>query len=147
MDATHRICLLIDKVSTNCGKLDFRTAEQLLRELRDWTQQLPDELRTFNPVAATSTGNLHSKSECLGGATHVACSYYFAIILITRQFFISHLVNNLRLKDQVRLDQIADSAQHAKLAQTCLQSAVHMAGLCMEAIKSTLLHENMTILM
>jgi hypothetical protein len=155
LNSTYQVCMLIDSIQhqvCNGTTIEFSVAEQFLEQLRQWSQNLPNELRCFNVGDTTASSNSQDR-ELVIGATHVACSYYFAVILITRPFFILHLMSKLRGRDvdnfQFRpTDQQApaDTRRNAKLAEACLESAVYMAQLCAKAADSGLLHDNMCML-
>ncbi|CAI7665964.1 unnamed protein product [Penicillium glandicola] len=83
---------------------------------------------------------------------HVACSYHFAVILVTRPFLISALsVRLARLHHSLSAgdpsEEVPEEDQaHSRLAAACIDSAVYMLQTCLEVHKSGLLLRNMCIL-
>lgn len=122
------------------------TANALLERLNRWSKQLPDPLRTtyqnkdFNSVQQHSIGNLH-----------VACSYHFAVILVTRPFLTSTLgVRLARLHQNHSIDSreamLEEDPAISRLATACIDSAIYMLQACSEVDQSSLLLRSMGIL-
>jgi hypothetical protein len=132
-------CLYSDKAAST------ETADSLLAKLNRWRDHLPESLRTSSeneePMAA---------QERIIGNMHVACSYHFAVILVTRPFLISTLSVRLarlhRTLSGAAIDTPEEDPAHSRLAAACIDSAVYMLQTCMEVHQSGLLLRNMGIL-
>jgi hypothetical protein len=108
--------------------LDSAAAESFLSRLRQWNEtSLPPELRDCNPL----------DRELFIGAAHVACTYYFTIILVTRPFLITHLLTQIRRKRRPSVEP-ADTARIPDLAQACVDAAVYTVA----AVESALIASN-----
>jgi hypothetical protein len=82
---------------------------------------------------------------------HVACSYHFAVILVTRPFLISTLsVRLARLHQAFSSDGASETLEedpaHSRLAAACIDSAVYMLQTCKEIHQSELLLRQMCLL-
>jgi hypothetical protein len=147
LDATYRVCAIIDDLQQEFAKggiNDLQSAEDYLQRLRSWSQSVPPELRQFN-----STNAVNTDSEHVVGAVHISCNYYFAVILVTRPFLISHLMSKLRGSGTATpraAAQSSDSDKVAKLANACLNSAIFMAQTGFQAMESGYLLGNMCLL-
>jgi len=123
------------------------TADSVLTKLNRWSDHLPDSLRS-----STSSENEESitAQERIIGNMHVACSYHFAVILVTRPFLISTLSIRLARLHQtlsgVAIDTLEEDPAHSRLAAACVDSAVYMLQTCTEIHESELLLRNMAIL-
>ncbi|KAJ5584812.1 uncharacterized protein N7459_004612 [Penicillium hispanicum] len=123
------------------------TANLLIAKLKRWSEHLPESLRTSVP----DKHDLDVAQERIIGNMHVACSYHFAVILVTRPFLISTLsVRLARLHQSLSIGGTGDSpeedAAHSRLAAACIDSAVYMLQTCLEVHQSELLLRNMGIL-
>lgn len=127
----------------NGTNVNTTTAEKFLKRLRDWNSTLPPELRHFAGMKETTLGP--PDREMFIGATHVACTYYFTIILVTRPFLISHLVSQIRRRRRPSIER-SEPSHISDLAQACLDSAMFMSKLGFVAINSTILSNNMCLL-
>ncbi|RAL05361.1 Zn(II)2Cys6 transcription factor [Aspergillus ibericus CBS 121593] len=122
-------------------------AESLLAKLKQWSNGLPGPLveppdLNFDDPAARRhiIGNLH-----------IACTYHFAVIIVTRPFLISVLgVRLARLHggsvDRLSDDSLHEEPAHSNLAIACTDSALYMIQTCSEVHRSGLLLGNMCIL-
>ncbi|KAF7548329.1 hypothetical protein G7046_g8709 [Stylonectria norvegica] len=128
-------CLNIESIiqSLRAGHmLHVPTAECLLEQLRNWTENLRGPVRLFT---FSQTAELTSRDrQALIGHLHLSCVYYFAVMLITRPFLIAYLMSRLRGKGP---DHLIDDPEEAtdiniknnkvsKLAQVCVSSATRM---------------------
>lgn len=149
--AVFTICshiIELEQQLVGSGKqIDSTAAEGFLRRLRQWNDTLSHELRHFASLKNTTLGP--SDRELFIGSVHVACTYYFTIILVTRPFIISHLISQLRRRrpparrpsaDKVETSHVSD------LAQACLDAAMYMAKTGFMAINSLILSNNMCLL-
>lgn len=85
---------------------------------------------------------------------HVAGTYYFGIILVTRQFLIQHIVPQLRGQSARRKTSHGlgdglggdESETIAELSRACIEAATYMAQMCREAVDANVLLGNMCII-
>lgn len=149
--ASYRMCLIVDEIITklyNEKAASADVAESLLAKLSRWRDQLPESLLT-----PPSEQDRHVAQEQIIGSLHVACSYHFAVILVTRPFLVSTLgVRLARLHqdlsespEQSTFRSEKDQA-HFKLSVACVDSALYMIQTCQEVHQSDLLLDNMCIL-
>lgn len=121
------------------------TANGLLERLNRWSEQLPDSLRT-----PSQSGDSNAAQEHSIGNLHVACSYHFAVILVTRPFLISTLSVRLARLHSHSNDEIETALKEdpasSRLATACMDSAVYMLQTCSEVHQSDFLLRNMGIL-
>ncbi|KAJ9136596.1 putative C6 transcription factor [Pleurostoma richardsiae] len=125
-----RACTLLEEIVQKLSRghmMDVSVAETLLDKLREWSTGLPPAVRQFSVTGGTSPD-----WEMLVGNMHVACVYYFAVILVTRPFLIAHLMSSLRSRSTGQTSSMADERAEmvARLAQVCLGSAMYMADTC-----------------
>ncbi|KAJ5674324.1 uncharacterized protein N7477_004258 [Penicillium maclennaniae] len=146
--ASYQLSLLLDEI-ISClyseKAASTETADLLLAKLNRWSDHLPNSLRTSSeneePIMA---------QERIIGNMHVACSYHFAVILVTRPFLISTLSVRLARLHQtlsgVAIDAPEEDPAHSRLAAACTDSAVYMLQTCIEIHQSELLLRNMGIM-
>ncbi|CDM37991.1 transcriptional regulator family: Fungal Specific TF [Penicillium roqueforti] len=148
--ASYQLSLILDKI-INCLYSDkaasAQQADLLLCKLNGWGEYLPSSLRT------SSLGHQDQSTfqEHTIGNMHVACSYHFAVILVTRPFLVSALsVRLARLHQSLSTGDPSEVPEedpaHSRLAAACIDSAVYMLQTCLEVHKSGLLLRNMCIL-
>lgn len=153
VNATYEMCALIDALEQDIWKgntINSTSAEAFLHELRQWSRQLPVELRRFT-AENMAISNPSDREQTIGGA-HVACNYYFGAILATRPFLTSHLL--LKLAERGVGLQESDKPnvtpeerlKIANLAQVCLDAATYMAKLVRRAMDAGLLLGNMCLI-
>lgn len=150
------------------------TAENFLQMLREWSQALPSALRRGPPREERARGdggmdepNRRDREACVGNI-HVACTYYFGVILTTRHFLIQHTMPLLRRKPAHQQSGAStpsvasgggwdgkqghattpssSSAKVSEMAHVCIDAAVYMAQMCAEASDGGILLGNMCIL-
>lgn len=172
IDASYEVCRLIDEVDAELfksNKVAVGPSENNLKRLRQWGQQLPPELRRFSmtenkaPRDSIDPGLSPSASERerVIGAVHVASSYYFAVILGTRPFLISHVMSRLDAyranpqstakrrsfgEREEKQRNNSDAAKIRMLAQACVESSACMTQLCAKAVQNDLLYDNMCMI-
>lgn len=171
IDASYEVCRIIDEVDAQLYKSNrvaIGPSEDSLQRLRQWGQQLPPELRRFsvneNRAPRDSIDRSFTTSlehERVIGAVHVACSYYFAVILGTRPFLISHVMSQLQThrvstpstirttnhhNQEQKRRQNPDAAKIRLLAQACVESSALMTQLCAKAVQNDLLYDNMCMI-
>lgn len=129
-------CILIERIVQSLRKgsmLHVPTAEDLLDQLRQWTQSLPATVRQFS--LSQSTRMESADRQALIGSVHISCVYYFAVILITRPFLIAYLMSRLRGRAPDHLINDPDEASDMRIknnkvsrfAQVCVSAATYMA--------------------
>ncbi|KAL1307027.1 hypothetical protein AAFC00_005652 [Neodothiora populina] len=148
-DATFDACVLLETMVQDLGKngsVDVDYAELFLRQLGVWSASLPKELREFrSPDVAVDPVS----QELVIGGLHNACVYYFAVMLVTRPFFISHSISLIAARGPHNSDPGRggeEESRKAKLAQACVDAATFMARICHDASESGLFLKNMCIL-
>lgn len=111
--------------------IDVATAEELLQNLRLWSQNLPACLRRFSCNNDAPLRSVDRQSFL--GRAHVSGVYYFSVILITRPFLIRHLMAKLR-RNSGHETHITTNPKEAGLAQVCMSSAIYMGELCRKTV-------------
>jgi len=122
--------------------------ESLARELQAATSSIPPELRTV--TAAESPEQRHVIRNA-----HVACSYYFSMMILTRPFLISCIQQKCgRAGDKSRADvpltEGEDSPLSPEITQGALasiDSAIHVTQLIHELLTTHMLFNNMVLIM
>lgn len=146
--ASYRMSLILDEIITRLygeKSASAEAAESLLGRLNQWSQSLPNSL-----LASPASGRCEPRAQGhILGSFNVACSYHFAVIVVTRPFLISSL--SLRLaRTRETVDDPSQIPQeepaHSRLATACIDSATYMMQTCMEVHHSQLLLGNMCIL-
>lgn len=150
VSAAYNGSLLLEDIVQDLKKannsFDATTAEAFLQRLRQWIQGLPRDFRQIS-----FDDELEVTRETAVGNIHVSCIYYFAVILTTRSFLISHLMS--RLKESAIVTPEATSPTTAgtqrmspQLAHVCISAATYMANMCEKALLSGLFLRNMCIM-
>ena len=167
LTANYDLCSTIEVISrtltrTDCA-LDEPTVENYLKELQDWSRALPGKLR--QSIQRESRGGVPEwkhREETIGNV-HVACGYYFAVILLTRPFLVATVVPKVqRLHGQLSgsrpsspqgSDPRADTQRKRgnrqktnEFSQTCVGAAAILVQLCHDAASCDMLLDNMSIL-
>ncbi|KAJ6029717.1 hypothetical protein N7499_000864 [Penicillium canescens] len=148
--ASYHLSFILDEIINRLYSekaASTETADLLLGKLNRWSEHLPHSLRT--------TSSEHENESAIRqhtiGNMHVACSYHFAVILVTRPFLISALSVRLArlhqsLSSGVSSEPPGEDPAHSRLAAACIDSAVYMLQTCLEVLQSGLLFRNMCIL-
>ncbi|KAH8812748.1 putative C6 transcription factor, partial [Xylogone sp. PMI_703] len=127
--------------------VDINSASQFLKQLSEWKERLPDEVRRFS---RSSELLITPADQALAiGNVHVSCVYYFAVILITRPFLISHLMMVLHRRDErnpATGEEHPEISDIYRFAQVCIDAAMYMAQTCHDAIKSGIFVGNMCLI-
>jgi hypothetical protein len=148
--ALYNLAQILDETITRLYSekaASAQVAESILEKLKRWSDGLPESL-----LAPPGT-----EQECLAaqdrviGSLHIACSYHFAIIIVTRPFLISALgVRLARVHDSLAEQNLggvfSENPVHSRLALACADSALYMLQTCLEIHRSNLLLGNMCIL-
>jgi hypothetical protein len=148
--ASYHLSLILDEIIHRLygdKAASAETADFLLGRLNTWSKCLPQSLRT------SSLQHEHESAarEHALGNMHVACSYHFAVILVTRPFLISTLsVRLTRLHHSLSTggpsESLEEDPAHSRLAAACIDSAIYMLQTCLEVHQSGLMLRNMCIL-
>ncbi|KAH8201758.1 hypothetical protein TruAng_004110 [Truncatella angustata] len=146
LSATYEASTVLESIVHKAAKdsnMDVIAAEHFLQMLREWSQALP-------PLLRQRAGKDSISRETSIGNIHVACTYYFGVILTTRHFLIQHTMPLLRRPSQQRTDDNSytskDGGSVAEMAHVCIDAAVYMAQMCSEAVDAEILLGNMCIL-
>ncbi|KAJ5083334.1 hypothetical protein N7456_012761 [Penicillium angulare] len=147
--ASYQLSLILNQIvnrmyGDKAASID--SAELLLAKINQWSENLSTPLRTQD-----NDENPDEAQEHVIGNLHVACSYHFAVILLTRPFLISTLsVRLAQLHQSHSVNEIGripeEEPAHSRLAAACIDSAVYMLQTCLEVHQSGLLLRNMCIL-
>lgn len=127
LQAAFDICPFLDELERKGCKQDMASAENFLQRLQKWSKALPEELRSSTEMKSFNSST--SDRPFFIGGTHVACVYYFTVILATRRFLTFYLIN--LLQKQSASDQTTQKAKAndrtAGLAHVCLDAAFNLA--------------------
>lgn len=136
------------------GVLEPSSAEHFLQLLQEWSQALPVSLRQRPQKGDKSLRDDPGYREKMIANVHVAGTYYFGIILVTRQFLIQHVMPQLhgqasrakhgRRQDNRKGKNGADAV--ADLSRSCIGAAIYMAQMCREAVDAGVFMGNMCII-
>lgn len=148
--ASYQLSLILEEIISRLYSekaASAETADLLLAKLNRWSDRLPGSLRT----STSPNESPDAAQERVIGNMHVACSYHFAVILVTRPFLISALsVRLARLHQSLSSggadETLEEDPAHSRLASACIDSAVYMLQTCLEVHQSDLLLRNMAIL-
>lgn len=153
-----KACNILDHIVDTLGKnndiLHVPTAEELLRQLRQWSRELPEHIRRI-PVKCDLNATLQpADRQALLGSLHISCVHYFAVMLITRPFLVAYLVSRLRGKAPDNLISDPDEGSDAsiknskvsRLAQVCVSSATDMVDTCVKAKNCSFTFRNLSLL-
>ncbi|QYT00217.1 Fungal_trans domain-containing protein [Trichoderma simmonsii] len=153
LDAMFESCSIVELIAqkiTRDGTLDIPTTEEFLQKLRGWAQGLPPTLRQLLTRGNDGCVEDNHQQAAIGNI-HVACNYYFGVMLATRQFLISEAITWLQQKQANRNEgqSFTPSPSVAKaqeLARVCTDSATYLVQMCHDAGTSDFLLGNMCIL-
>ncbi|KXH53402.1 hypothetical protein CNYM01_01147 [Colletotrichum nymphaeae SA-01] len=149
LSESERSLRIVDTL-TEESELGMIRAQQFLDEIRHWSKDLPTALRQ-RPKRGTAHSQHSQNREIAIGNIHVACTYYFGIILTTREFLIHHIMPRIN-KDTSLMDDHDDEGggedekSVAELSDACVDAAVFMAEMCADALDSRTIMGNMCIL-
>ncbi|KAK6615709.1 hypothetical protein H4I95_00861 [Botrytis cinerea] len=150
--ATYESSSIIETIVHKFAKssrVDVQSADTYLQMLREWSQALPSALRSVPDPAFEG-----DYRETTIGNVHVSCTYYVGIMMVTRQFLISHVMFQLRRNSSSKSKRITEvpsisPSEREKIVQfsdACVQSAHLMVELSYEAFLGNVLLDNMCIL-
>ncbi|KAE8152644.1 hypothetical protein BDV25DRAFT_60121 [Aspergillus avenaceus] len=131
-------------------KLDSACADQFLQMWSEWSQALPEQLRQRPRKEPAAVLDPSYREEMIGNI-HVACTYYFGVILVTRQSLIQHIMPQIRGKRRGKTGVCQPNGEGgpekvAELSSVCTDAATYMAQMCCDAADAGILWGNMCIL-
>lgn len=128
------------------------SAETYLEMLQEWSEKLPRELRKLS-ISRIQDPVVSSTREEIIGNIHAACTYYFGVILATRQCLILYMIRHLRAthRNSTRGSsryaiELPGSQNDAALTKACTDAATYMIQMCWEASECGALLGNMCVL-
>ncbi|KAJ8069971.1 hypothetical protein OCU04_000377 [Sclerotinia nivalis] len=150
--ATYESSSIIEAIVqkfTKSSSVNTESADIFLQMLREWSQALPSALRR---VPNATSGEEFCETTI--GNIHVSCTYYVGIMMVTRQFLISHVMFQLRKNSSSKSKRVVEvqdktPGEREKIFQfsdACVQSAHLLVQLSYEAHLSNVLFDNMCIL-
>lgn len=145
-----RVFLIVEKIGTKVYKhktISVQVAESIASQLREWSSNLPRELRESSTTQGSS--GIESQGLVLAKA-NVAFGYYYAMMLLMRPFLIFHLKSRLDPESAAASGQsnvLSSALNSEKSADACIDSAVYMLDLMHKLLRSQMLFKNMTIMM
>lgn len=168
LTANFELCSTIEVISRTLTRTDYAldelTVENYLKTLQDWSQALPGELRRgIRRESPDGVPDWKHREETVGNV-HVACGYYFGVILLTRPFLVATIIPKVqRLHGQLsasrpssplpRSGPKADSHKKRvnrqkthEFSETCVGAAKILIQLCHDAAACDMLPDNMCIL-
>jgi hypothetical protein len=132
----------VDKYGQD-GSLDNESIDQFLQMFREWSQVLPHTLR--HRPEDSRAGDTSRDRGALIANIHVAGTYYFGVILITRQHLIQHVLPQLGEPSKAST-MSASSGIVADRSQACVEAAIFLSQMCCEALDSGVFLGNMCII-
>lgn len=145
-DSSTILATIVDEMAKR-SKLDVESAEHFLQKLRHWSRNLPAVLRRQYSTISDLEGTSNYREATIGNI-HTAGSYYFGVILVTRQFLVRHTMPQLR-RHGIRQTDSEDSSAYAKTAElstACVEAANYLAKTCYVGLENEVLLDNMCIL-
>ncbi|KAH8719250.1 hypothetical protein GQ44DRAFT_762120 [Phaeosphaeriaceae sp. PMI808] len=148
LGATYELAAILDAAVTKSteNELTIEAAEGLVLELQQCCRNFPSVLRKPNDGEAPNSRHVTI------GNVHVSGTYYFSVILVTRQFLIQHVVPQLSGRAQP-LPERHSGSQHdptekikiTHLANACIEAATFMSQMCYQVMRTGRLVGNMCI--
>ncbi|KAL5382440.1 hypothetical protein DPSP01_006539 [Paraphaeosphaeria sporulosa] len=149
LGASYEISAILNEAVAKSAEvgLDMETTEAFVLALRQRSRTFPPILRHHG-----SDNDFDTRHITIGNV-HVAGSYYFSVILVTRHCLIRHVVPLLSGQARNSLEQAqgaksatTEDTKVAHLADACIDAASLMAQMCHQVMKSGMLVGNMCIL-
>lgn len=155
--ANYESCSILETVVgkiVDDGPLTTSSAKHFLQLLTEWSQALPVSLRQRPRKGDPTQYQDPNYRERMVANVHVAGTYYFGIILITRSFLIQHVMPQLGgggSKPEKRARRNDEGSKDAgiavaELSRSCNGAAVYLAQMCREAIDAGVFLGNMCII-
>ncbi|KZL75267.1 C6 transcription factor [Colletotrichum tofieldiae] len=135
---------------TEESQLGIIKTQRFLDKVKDWSKNLPSELRQHPQRGSNHSLDSQNRQISIGNI-HVACTYYFSIMLTTREFLIEHIMSQIEneppFADCVQDDTTSETKQQlVELSDACVDAAVFMSDMCSEALDCRIIMGNMCIL-
>lgn len=134
LQATFDLCPFMDELEEKHCIQDTPATETFLQRLQQWSKALPPELRQGTQDVVPSS--MTTDRELFLGGTHVACTYYFAVILATRRFLTLYLLDQLKERSsngtEASVSRLDDKT--TSLAFVCLNAAISLSKVVYNAI-------------
>ncbi|SCB65517.1 unnamed protein product [Fusarium graminearum] len=127
--AANKVSSIINDITDTLydqKKVTIPIVEQFLQDIERWKRDLPASVKI--PTEASGQHGTIAK-------VHVSCLYYLAVMLVSRPFLISTLTAKPLAK-----------GAHSQLAAACLDAAMYLSQICVEALDAGLLQGNMCIM-
>lgn len=146
IQAIFDICPFMDELEQKECNQDTASTEGFLHRLQEWSKALPQELRRSTEVDGPMSATIDS--EVYIGGTHVACVYYFAVILATRRFFTVFLLDQIRDPSSANTPSTPAKVDEktSNLAYVCTNGAVSLAKVGHNAMITDQMLNNMCLL-
>ncbi|KAF3009225.1 hypothetical protein E8E14_008584 [Neopestalotiopsis sp. 37M] len=134
LSATYEASTVLESIvhkAAQDSNIDAGTAENFLQMLKEWSGALPPILRQRRRSDSIQLDPSYRESSI--GNIHVACTYYFGVILTTRHFLIQHTMPLLRKPPmQGGTGDKSSFRDHGKVAEmahgTCVSSSEAFDG-------------------
>ncbi|AEO67879.1 uncharacterized protein THITE_2117029 [Thermothielavioides terrestris NRRL 8126] len=125
LDAAAQIFLVIEAIVVEIysrRKISPRLTEGISRELREWSTRWLQQLKDI--IEGTSR---YHQPGMVNGACQILCSYYYAVILVSRPFLMVELHRRLSEGGQFAAESRAyPMTGKSKLADACIDAAILM---------------------
>ncbi|KAI1869417.1 hypothetical protein JX265_006507 [Neoarthrinium moseri] len=121
LNASVQVLLIIERIVLEVysrKKISMQLTEGISRQLRGWSTRWLAELKSIiaNP-------HEHGDERKIIGACHVLCSYYYAVMLVSRPFLMYEMVKRLpESPSRVEASRDNGSSSRSKLANACIDA-------------------------
>lgn len=154
LEESARAFLIIERIINEVytkRTVPIALLQSISGELKEWSYRLPAALRTsVNPRHPRES--IFLSREVVLRNTHVACSYYFAMMLLMRPFLIAHLKAKSmssglgrRSDPEERDTNVSPEIYDGAIA--CIDSAIYTLQLLRELLVADMLFKNMPLAM
>ncbi|KAK4142911.1 uncharacterized protein C8A04DRAFT_29488 [Dichotomopilus funicola] len=130
LNASVQIFLVIEAVVMEVysrRKISPRLTEGISRELRDWSTRWLQRLKDI-----MEGGSSGAQGGIVNGACQVVCTYYYAVILVSRPFFMVEVHSRLSEGSTSAYNGLSTKS---KLAEACVDAAILMVEPVRDAIE------------
>ncbi len=153
IDANYQLLEIMDDILDDVYRQNvdnIRVAKTCVDRLTVWSSTLPQLLCK---TSDQSTMHISYQEQAIGNL-HVACSYYFTVILATRHFLICHCLQKHAHVEAASRDELHENSLFANtintdvamLAKSCEDAAVFMVSACHDALGQDMLLDNMCLI-
>lgn len=149
LDANFTVWNVVENILERLYQREQRNTsavKELLSDLERWSQRLSPSSKSDSADPSSTS----SKQHIVLGNMHVACSYYFAVMLATRPMLTAGLTCKLSAKSPTAVRSggtpLYESTESSALSQTCIESAILTLQTCHEAFSAKMMLNNMCIL-